>query len=305
MMDAVVQASDVVKAYGDLMAVRGISFSVRSSECLGFLGPNGAGKSSLLRMIGCVSPVTAGDLWVNGLSVREHPRAIKAAIGVVPQEDSLDDELSVLDNLVVYAGYFGTPSHEARGPALEALELFQLADRARSKVDELSGGMKRRLLIARALVGQPPLLLLDEPTTGLDPQARQLVWQRLRYLKEQGVTLLLTTHYMEEAAVLCDRLVVMHEGRIVGEGTPAALIIEYAGETVVEVRSFEADVRARAVEALRGVGAEVEEAGDTVHGFGLNGVELSTLELEGARPTLRPANLEDVFLRLTGRVLIE
>ena len=300
-----VQAQEVVKAYKALVAVRGVSFSVSPKECFGFLGPNGAGKTSIMRVVSCVSPLTKGDLLVNGLSVRSNPRAIKRIIGVVPQEDTLDDELRVMDNLLIYGGYFGLAGHDLRKKAWEALELFQLADRAKSPVEELSGGMKRRLLIARGLINNPRILLLDEPTTGLDPQARHLVWQTLRYLKEQGVTMLLTTHYMEEAAVLCDRLVVMHEGRIAAEGTPAQLVQQYVGGSVVEVRSFEDAVRKRAISALRNLGAEVEESGDTVYAFGLDGTDLRQTQLDGVQAVTRPANLEDVFLRLTGRTLVE
>jgi lipooligosaccharide transport system ATP-binding protein len=304
-MDSPVVARDLVKAYRDLIAVRGISFSVSAGECFGFLGPNGAGKSSTMRMISCVSPVTSGDLHVNGLSVRDHPRKIKAALGVVPQEDNLDEEISVLNNLLIYAGYFGVPRDEARRQAETALELFQLTDKAHVQVNELSGGMKRRLLIARGLINQPKMVLLDEPTTGLDPQARHVVWRTLRSLREQGVTLLLTTHYMEEAAALCDRLVVMHEGRIVAEGTPADLVRRHVGEVVVEVQSSNGGVRARADEVLRAHGALTEESGDVLYAYGLHGAQLADVAFDGMSPTVRPGNLEDVFLRLTGHGLQE
>ena len=305
MAGAVVQAQELVKAYKDLVAVRGVSFSVFPKECFGFLGPNGAGKTSIMRVASCVSPLTKGDLLVNGLSVRSKPRAIKSIIGVVPQEDTLDDELRVMDNLLVYGGYFGIPRRELQDRAWEALDLFQLADRANSRIEELSGGMKRRLLIARGLINNPRLLLLDEPTTGLDPQARHLVWQTLRYLKDRGVTMLLTTHYMEEAAILCDRLLVMYEGQIVAEGTPTQLVQQHVGGTVVEVRSFEDDLRRQGSAILRSLGAEVEEAGDTIYAFGLDGANLRQLQLGDLQPLTRPANLEDVFLRLTGRALNE
>ena len=233
-----VVAQKLVKEFGDLVAVRGIDFEVRPGECFGFLGPNGAGKTSTMRMIACASPVTSGSLLVNGLSVQTEAREVKSIIGVVPQGDNLDDEISVIDNLRLYAGYFGINRAEANTRARTALELFQLADRANSKVDELSGGMKRRLLIARGLINEPAILVLDEPTTGLDPQARHLVWRTLRRLKDQGVTMLLTTHYMDEAAVLCDRLIIMHEGQILAEGTPLELIRRIAGETVIEAHSW-------------------------------------------------------------------
>lgn len=304
-MEEPVVARNLTKSYRDLLAVRGISFSVRYGECFGFLGPNGAGKTSIMRMIGCASPVTSGELLVNGLSVKTDAREIKAGIGVVPQEENLDDEVSVLNNLLLYAGYFGISRDEALSQAMKALETFQLADRAKSQVDELSGGMKRRLLIARGLINHPRLILLDEPTTGLDPQARHLVWRTLRSLREQGVTVLLTTHYMEEAAALCDRLIVMHEGRIVAEGTPGDLVLRYVGETVAEMRSTHEDARARVVEALRGQSAEIEETEDTVYAFGMTGIQAARLALDHAQLIVRPGNLEDVFLRLTGRGLDE
>ena len=281
------------------------TFEVRPGECFGFLGPNGAGKTSTMRMIACVSPVTSGTLLVNGLPVQTQARAIKSTIGIVPQGDNLDDELTVIDNLRLYAGYFGISGPEARARAMNALELFQLADRAGSKVDELSGGMKRRLLIARGLINEPSLLVLDEPTTGLDPQARHLVWRTLRRLKEQGVTMLLTTHYMDEAATLCDRLIVMHEGRILGEGSPAELILRTAGETVIEAQSLDPAALENVAEFLLDTGAEIERTSDSVHAFGLDGIDLSAQPLQDARAYSRPANLEDVFLRLTGRGLEE
>ena len=300
-----VVAQSLVKEYGDLVAVRGIDFEVQPGECFGFLGPNGAGKTSTMRMIACASPVTSGTLLVNGLPVQTEARAIKSNIGVVPQGDNLDDELTVIDNLRLYAGYFGMNGPEARARAMNALELFQLADRAGSKVDELSGGMKRRLLIARGLINEPSLLVLDEPTTGLDPQARHLVWRTLRRLKDQGVTMLLTTHYMDEAATLCDRLIVMHEGRILAEGSPVELILRTAGETVIEAQSLDPAALERVAEFLLDTGAEIERTPDSVHAFGLDGIDLSAQPLLDVRAYSRPANLEDVFLRLTGRGLEE
>ncbi len=300
-----VVARGLIKTFGDLVAVRGIDFEVRHGECFGFLGPNGAGKTSTMRMIACASPVTAGTLSVNGLPVQTQPQRIKANIGIVPQGDNLDDELSVVDNLRLYAGYFGIRGPDAMSRAVSALELFQLADRARSRVDELSGGMKRRLLIARGLINDPAIIVLDEPTTGLDPQARHLVWRTLRRLKDRGVTMLLTTHYMDEAAELCDRLIVMHEGRILAEGAPAELIRSVAGETVVEAQSMDEDALTRAANYLRESGAETEQTPDTVHAFGLSGIDLQAPALRDAHARTRPANLEDVFLRLTGRGLDE
>ena len=300
-----VVAQNLVKEFGDLVAVRGIDFAVRSGECFGFLGPNGAGKTSTMRMITCASPVTSGSLLVNGLSVQTEARAVKSIIGVVPQGDNLDDEISVINNLRLYAGYFGIGTAEADVRARSALELFQLADRADSQVDELSGGMKRRLLIARGLINEPEILVLDEPTTGLDPQARHLVWRTLRRLKDRGVTMLLTTHYMDEAATLCDRLIVMHEGRILAEGTPQELILRIAGETVIEAHSLDVAALDRVAEHLRDAGAEIEQTPDTVHAFGLNGSDVTESNVPGAQIYSRPANLEDVFLRLTGRRLEE
>ncbi len=300
-----VVAQNLVKEFGDLVAVRGIDFEVRPGECFGFLGPNGAGKTSTMRMITCASPVTSGSLLVNGLSVQTQARAVKSIIGVVPQGDNLDDEISVINNLRLYAGYFGIGAAEAETRAKTALELFQLADRADSQVDELSGGMKRRLLIARGLINEPEILVLDEPTTGLDPQARHLVWRTLRRLKDQGVTMLLTTHYMDEAATLCDRLIVMHEGRILAEGTPSELILRIAGETVIEAHSLDPAALDRIAEHLRDAGAEIEQTPDTVHAFGLGGSDVTESNVPGAQIYSRPANLEDVFLRLTGRGLEE
>ena len=300
-----VVAQNLIKEFGELVAVRGIDFEVRPGECFGFLGPNGAGKTSTMRMITCASPVTSGSLLVNGMPVQTEARAVKSIIGVVPQGDNLDDEISVIDNLRLYAGYFGIGRAEANTRARTALELFQLADRANSKVDELSGGMKRRLLIARGLINEPSIIVLDEPTTGLDPQARHLVWRTLRRLKDQGVTMLLTTHYMDEAATLCDRLIVMHEGRILAEGTPLELIRRIAGETVIEAHSLDVAALDRIAEHLRDAGAEIEQTPDTVHAFGLNGTDVTESNVQGAQIYSRPANLEDVFLRLTGRGLEE
>jgi lipooligosaccharide transport system ATP-binding protein len=226
--DAIVVARGLTKRYGDFEAVKGIDFDVRRQECFGFLGPNGAGKTTTMRMIHCASPVTAGQLTVAGLDVMRCPRQVKALLGVVSQNDNLDPDLTVRQNLVVYARYFDIPRRTALRRADELLALFQLADRAEAQVSDLSGGMKRRLVIARGLLNEPQVLMLDEPTTGLDPQARRLVWQKVSYLKERGTTLLLTTHYMEEATQLCDRLVIMDRGRILAEGSPAALVQRHA-----------------------------------------------------------------------------
>lgn len=235
----VVAAEDLVKEYDGLQAVRGINFRIKARECFGFLGPNGAGKTSTVKMIYGLSPVSAGKLTVLGMDVRTKIRDIKRRLGVVPQENNLDPDLKVLQNLLVYASFFNISGSEARNRAQELLEFFGLADKAKERVESLSGGMKRRLTIARALINKPDLLILDEPTTGLDPQARHMVWQRLRQLKEQGVTLILTTHYMEEASQLCDRLVIMDRGEILVEGNPHQLVSEQAGEEIVETSSSE------------------------------------------------------------------
>src|SRR5436309_8195477 len=240
-MDAAVLARGLVKRYGELEAVRAIDFEVGFRECFGFLGPNGAGKTTTMRMISCASPVTDGELTVLDMAVAEHARDIKRRTGVLPQEYNLDEEVSVLENLVIYARYFDIPARESRPRAEELLEFMALTDKRDWRVPRLSGGMKRRLMVARALMNEPELLILDEPTTGLDPQARHLVWEKLRSLKREGVTLLLTTHYMDEAAQLCDRLVTMHEGRILVHGSPRELIAQATSAQVVELYDPYAD----------------------------------------------------------------
>lgn len=304
--DALVVARGLVKRFGDATAVDGIDLEVRRGECFGLLGPNGAGKSSTIRMICCVSPITEGELTVDGLDAHTEARAIKSRIGVVPQEDSLDPDLSVEQNLRAYGRYFGLHRDLIESRIEGNLEFFQLADRRQSPIFALSGGLKRRLVIARALMNAPVMLVLDEPTTGLDPQARQTAWQKLRQLKARGLTLLLTTHYMDEAAQLCDRIMIMDHGKIVTAGRPEDLIARHAGSVVAEMRvGF--DERDELVARLSGLGRyEVEAAGDTVHVFGSNGSNPAELAEEfGSRYTVttRPANLEDVFLRLTGRSL--
>jgi len=306
---AIVSARRLVKHFGTLAAVDGIDFDVFTGECFGFLGPNGAGKTSTIRMITCVSPVTSGELLVDGLDVGRDGRRIKARLGVVPQEDNLDPDLPVRQSLFVYARYFDIPSQVARQRIDEALALFQLQDRANEVVDNLSGGMKRRLSIARALVSEPKILVLDEPTTGLDPQARHLVWRKLRLLKGQGVTMLLSTHNMEEASHLCDRIVIMHLGRILAQGPPADLIIRHVGEEVLELEAADQAEKAQALGHLVGLdGVTVEDVEDIVFvlGLGPHGPQVaSELISHGHRARLRRATLEDVFLRLTGRGLIE
>ncbi|MBX7161496.1 MAG: ABC transporter ATP-binding protein [Acidimicrobiia bacterium] len=309
MPDDVVRAGALTKAYDGFVAVDGIDLHVARGECFGMLGPNGAGKTSTMRMIGCVTPVTSGALTVLGTDVSAPGagRRIKAHLGVVPQEDSLDDELTVMENLVVYARYFGIRSIEARRRAVEHLEFMSLADRADAKVRTLSGGMKRRLVIARALVNDPEVVLLDEPTTGLDPQARHHIWDRLRSLKAAGATLVLTTHYMEEATQLCDRLVIMDHGRVLVEGAPRELVRRCARRHVVEVpRSV---LRGRALPSLDTETSDVIDLYDRVLVHSDDGrAVLSTLTQSGVDVDdvyVRPASLEDVFLALTGRDLLD
>jgi lipooligosaccharide transport system ATP-binding protein len=305
----IISARKLVKRFGDLTAVDGIDFDVLSGECFGFLGPNGAGKTSTIRMITCVSPVTDGELLVDGLDVRRDGRQIKARLGVVPQEDNLDPDLPVRQSLFVYARYFDIPAPVARQRIDEALALFQLQERGNEVVDNLSGGMKRRLSIARALVNQPKILVLDEPTTGLDPQARHLVWQKLRLLKGQGVTMLLSTHNMEEAAHLCDRIVIMHLGRILAQGAPADLVASHAGDDVLELETADHEEKAKVLERLAAFdGVTIEDVEDVVFvlGLGPHGPQVAEeLVSQGQRARLRSATLEDVFLRLTGRGLTE
>lgn len=302
-MATIIQATGLVKKYGDKVAVDGIDFSVQEGECFGFLGPNGAGKTSIMRMIGCVSPITGGKLIADGRDVTREGRAIKAVLGVVPQRENLDPDLSVWQNLLVYARYFDLPPAIAKKRAQEALEFFRLLDRQHSPISTLSEGMKRRLLIARALINQPKILLLDEPTTGLDPQAKHLVWQRLRQLKSDGVTLLLSTHNMEEAAYLCDRLVIMHLGKILVQGTPQEMVSRYIGSKVLELHPQPRE-REVLLRKLRERGMPVTELGDTLYLYSPNGSGFMEKEMEG-EAMLRSATLEDVFLKLTGRGLEE
>ncbi len=299
----VVEARDLRKNYKNFEAVKGISFQVFQQECFGLLGPNGAGKSTTIRMLNCVSPTSGGTLEVLGHSVTENSKLIKAQIGVVPQDDNLDTDLTVLQNLQVYARYFNIDKKEATRRADEVLELFQLNDKRNNKTDEISGGMKRRLVIARALINKPKLIILDEPTTGLDPAARQVVWQQLRLLRDRGVTILLTTHYMEEATQLCDRLVIINEGRIMAEGSPRELVQRLVGYEVIEMR-LPASERQELLPLIANRPILMEEAGDTLYLFGQQSQAFHNLALpEGNYRLQRQASLEDVFLRLTGRGL--
>lgn len=301
-------ARNLVKKYQDFAAVDGISFEVAPGESFGLLGPNGAGKSTTMRMVGAVSTRTAGDLSILGLDPNDNGPEIRSQLGVVPQQDNLDTELRVRENLLVYGRYFGLPHSFLRSKADELLEFAQLSDKAKARVDDLSGGMKRRLTIARALINEPRILLLDEPTTGLDPQARHILWDRLFRLKEQGTTLVLTTHYMDEAEQLCDRLIVVDKGRIMAEGTPASLIREHSSREVLEVR-FGSERNAQAAEQLAGIGDRTEVLPDRILIYSANGeAELARITELGFHPItslVRRSSLEDVFLRLTGRTLIE
>ena len=305
---SLVLAGALRKTFGSFTAVDGIDFEVRPGEAFGFLGPNGAGKTSTMRMIACASPVTSGELRVFGRDPRTDASAIKARLGVVPQADNLDAELTVRENLLMYARYFDIPQRVARDRAEELLAFVQLAERRDSQVETLSGGMKRRLTIARALVNEPELILLDEPTTGLDPQARHLIWERLYRLKRQGTTLLLTTHYMDEAEQLCDRLLVMDKGRIVAEGSPRELIARYVTREVLEVRMTD-EVRAANAGRLATLGTHLEHLPERLQFYADDGEQvleqIHQMGLPVERALVRRATLEDVFLRLTGRTLID
>ena len=301
-----IEATELTKHFGATVAVDGVSFEVHDGEVFGLLGPNGAGKTTTIRMITCSSPVTAGRLVVSGLDVAKEPRQVKSRIGVVPQDENLDPDLPARKNLEVYARYFDLPSDVIRQRVDEQLAFFELEAKAGDRISTLSGGMKRRLLIARALLHQPDLLVLDEPTVGLDPQARHLVWEQLRRLRERGVTQLLTTHYMDEAAQLCDRIVVMHHGTILAEGTPRSLVRDHAGERVLELRIPSEERDALLAEANL-PGLNLEAYGDVAYLFG-DEATLTPIARQiddDFRALLRPANLEDVFLRLTGRELLE
>ena len=291
-----------------MTAVDGIDFDVARGEAFGFLGPNGAGKTSAMRMIASVSPITSGTLRIFGKDPARHGAEIRARLGVVPQADTLDLELTVRENLIIFARYFDLPWAEGRKRADELLEFVQLNERSKDKVDDLSGGMKRRLTIARALINEPDLLLLDEPTTGLDPQARHLVWDRLYRLKQRGTTLVLTTHYMDEAEQLCDRLVVMDKGKIVAEGTPRELIERYSTKEVLELR-FLGDEPPNVDHRLDGLVERAEVLPDRVLLYTSDGdAAVAALHRLGVRPEsslVRRGTLEDVFLRLTGRSLVD
>jgi lipooligosaccharide transport system ATP-binding protein len=307
-MHAIIQAVGLTKKFGDLVAVDGIDFSVAEGESFGFLGPNGAGKTSTMKMIGATSPISGGSLSVLGLNPAEDGPTLRSRLGVVPQENNLDEELSVFDNLMMYGRYFDMPRSEIRERINELLDFVQLTEKKDAKIQALSGGMKRRLVIARGLIHDPDLFILDEPTTGLDPQARHVLWDRLYRLKQQGVTLIITTHYMDEAEQLCDRLVVMDKGKIVAEGSPRSLIEEYAPGEVVELR-FPVGVLETLNSQIEELAPRTEVLADraliytsdaelTINAVTTNGLEPETV-------LARRSTLEDVFLRLTGRSLVE
>ena len=303
-----IEAHDLTKTYGDFVAVDHVGFSVEAGESFGLLGPNGAGKSTTMRMIGGNSLRTSGSLTVLGMDPEEQGPEVRAHLGVVPQEDSLDEELRARDNLIVYGRYFGLPLSFLRPKAAELLEFAQLSEKASEKVQALSGGMKRRLTIARGLINEPRILLLDEPTTGLDPQARHILWDRLFRLKEQGVTLVLTTHFMDEAEQLCDRLIVMDHGQIVAEGSPRELIRRFSSREVAEVR-FGSERNAEVEPQLRALAERVEVLPDRVLLYADDGEAiLDEIGRRGLTPLtslVRRSSLEDVFLRLTGRSLVD
>jgi lipooligosaccharide transport system ATP-binding protein len=303
----VLTAERLTKKYGDLLAVDGISMEVQKSECFGLLGPNGAGKTSTMKMIYAVSPITAGRLHVLGLDVQVRPREVKQRLGVAPQEYNLDPDFTVLDNLVIHARYFRIPKEQARRRALELLEFFKLTEKADSIVEHISGGMKRRLILARALINEPDVLVLDEPTTGLDPQARHLIWEKLIDLKSQGTTILLTTHYMEEAEYLCDRLVILDQGRILAEGQPRTLVHNVIGDDILELVPSDLE-SCLAILKSNPKKLRYQVVGRKVEIFAQDPKSLVPELLSQLKPenfSLRRATLEDVFLHLTGRELRE
>ncbi len=299
-------AKDLVKQYGEVTAVDGISFTINKGECYGFLGPNGAGKTTTIKVINCVSPLSSGDVLVNEKLIKRKPREIKALVGVVPQEENLDPDLTVFKNLLVYARYFEISSGEAKSRAEELINFFNLSDKIDSHINELSGGMKRRLLIARSLINNPEILILDEPTSGLDPQVRHIIWQKLRLLKKNGMTMLLTTHYMEEASQLCDRISIMDKGKILVEGNPIALVDEKIGKEVIELR-IDGETESELLDKLNRFEFTHERVGDTLYLFSRDCKDLLQYLVSNDYPIVlhRPATLEDLFLKLTGRELRE
>ncbi len=302
-MGIVLEAKNLEKKFGDVIAVNKINFKVNEGEVFGFLGPNGAGKTTTMRMIQCVSPKTGGDLKVFGLDVGHNQKEIKKLMGVVPQMDNLDPDFSVIGNLLQYARYFDIPIEEAKKRANELIAYVQLTEKKDISIDKLSGGMKRRLVLARAMINEPKLLILDEPTTGLDPQARHLIWEKLKDLSSKGITVIITTHYMEEAARLCDRLVIMDNGEILVEGTPKDLVKKYVGEHIVEAENTN-EIKT----CLEKNNINYEVANESVEIYSDKVSDITSLILKecvDSGVTARPATLEDVFLKLTGRKLRE
>ena len=306
MNEKLIIADKIIKKFGDFTAVDGISFKIEEGICFGFLGPNGAGKTTTVRMIHCVSPLTSGSISVFGLEANVNNRAVKALTGVIPQENYLDEDLTVNQNLLLFADVFGINKAEAKKRIAELLSFVELEKKANSKINSLSTGMKRRLSIAKALINQPKLIIADEPTTGLDPQARHLIWQRLRSVKRQGTTMVLTTQYMEEAEQLCDRVAIMFEGKILKEGSPPQLIAELIGNEVVEIQ-IPAEEDKQIIEKLSGNDLQFERVGDMLYLYCRDGraVIQKVMEMNLPRVIHRPASLEDVFLKLTGRNLKE
>lgn len=301
--EPLVKAENLTKKFGDLVAVDGINFEIFKGENFGFLGPNGAGKTTTMKMIQSVSPLTGGKLTLAGMNVSEHGREIKSMVGVAPQEDNLDPDFTVFQNLIVYARYFDIPKEKAKTKAAELLRFVQLEEKKDVIITALSGGMRRRLILARALMNEPQILILDEPTTGLDPQARHLIWTRIKNLKKQGVTVILTTHYMDEAAQLCDRIIIMDSGKIIEKGKPGELVKKHAGEEVLEVLYSE-----EAMQCVKQTfpDARIDVVDDRIHVFahkprGVLAKLVEEASLKGA--AIRDGNLEDVFLKLAGRSL--
>jgi len=296
---AIIKTTNLTKKFKELVAVDNVSLEVEAGECFGLLGPNGAGKTSFIRMITAVSPPTRGDIWVMGKELKKYPREVKSILGVVPQVDNLDYDLNVIQNLLTFARYFAISKDEAYSRSFDILKSMQLEDKRTSRIKDLSGGMKRRLLIGRGLINLPKILILDEPSIGLDPQARHMVWQKLKDLKFQGVTQLVCTQNMDEAALLCDRVAIMHQGRIMVTGTPQELISSHVGSQIWELEFHSAE-RDKIIKELEKRELEFEEAGNIIHVF-----HLDNKPIEGLAGRARTAALEDVFLKLTGRSLLE
>ena len=302
---AIIRTLNLTKKYKDILAVDRVSIAIEEGECFGLLGPNGSGKTTIVRMITAVSPPTQGDIWIFDNDLKTHSRQLKAVLGVVPQLDNLDPDLTVLQNLITFARYFNIPKDEAYKRSMEVLTLFELNNRTNSRIKELSGGMKRRLLIARGLINRPKIIILDEPTIGLDPQAKHLVWHKLTELKYQGITQLMCTQNMEEAAILCNRVAVMHLGKILDLDTPQKLISKYVGNKVWEIK-VNPDERVAAINSLKRGEVNFEEIGDKIHVFNMEANKsIQDLVNSPDRLVQRPSTLEDVFFRLTGRSLLE